>query len=156
MAQDAVVEIRRITRGEFTVGGKSFLVLEANGMFAWQPKIIWDVDIAKEQSVVDQGACINERDKCGETPLMKAAGRGRGHTEIVRLLLERGADVTVKKKSGKTVLPYAAGNCEIKDLLSGGLTPYRRCSLHCFPLQSTKLLGRGSEFCTRGVRKFKN
>lgn len=57
----------------------------------------------------------NETDKCGETPLMKAAGRG--HAEVVKILLEREADVTVKSKSGKTVLPYANGNSEIKDLL---------------------------------------
>ncbi len=34
MARDVVSEIRKSTRGKFGVGGKTSLVLEANGMFA--------------------------------------------------------------------------------------------------------------------------
>jgi len=42
MARNVVAEIRRSTRRKFGVGGKSLFVLEANGMFALQYKIIWD------------------------------------------------------------------------------------------------------------------
>gem|GEM_PF-2953175 len=42
MARDAVAEIRRSIRGKFGVGGNALFVLEANGMFARQYKIIAD------------------------------------------------------------------------------------------------------------------
>jgi ankyrin repeat protein len=40
-----------------------------------------------------------------------------GNTEIVKLLLEKGANPTLKDKEGKTALDYA-GNPDIKKLLA--------------------------------------
>ena len=42
-----------------------------------------------------------------------------GHTEIVRILLNKGVDVNIKSNDGKTALQYASAqdNTEIVDLL---------------------------------------
>ena len=51
-------------------------------------------DLATVTALLDQGADVNAKFRYGATALFKAAERG--HTEIVKLLLARGADVTVK------------------------------------------------------------
>ena len=63
----------------------------------------------------ENGADINAKDKDGETVLMYAA-RG-GNTDIVNLLLDKGAKVNATDK--KKLLKHAAagGNAEIVDLL---------------------------------------
>ncbi len=53
-------------------------------------------------------AIVNARSHYAATPLMYAANWG--HTEAVALLLERGADISLKSDEGKTVLMYAAWN----------------------------------------------
>ncbi len=45
------------------------------------------------------------RTACGKTPLMFAAGKG--HLDIVRLLLQRGADRQLVSHRGKTARAYA-------------------------------------------------
>ena len=49
-----------------------------------------------------RGAMINVRDKSGWTPLHRAAARG--HTEVVRFLLEQDADIDAVNSSGDTPL----------------------------------------------------
>jgi ankyrin repeat protein len=61
---------------------------------------------------------IDHRDVIGRTPLHCAAASGR--TEVVRLLLERGADPHVRGKDGKTPSEWGSerGHHEIVQLLS--------------------------------------
>jgi FOG: Ankyrin repeat len=56
---------------------------------------------------------VNARNSRGETPLHCAAGSG--HSDVVRLLLERGADPEARDVSGRTPDSYAleAGYTEV-------------------------------------------
>ena len=71
-------------------------------------------DAAAARQALDAGADVNARFRYGQTPLFKAAERG--NAEIVRLLLERGADPDVRDTFyGDTALtwPIDKGNVEI-------------------------------------------
>ncbi len=63
--------------------------------------------------LLDNDAAINALDSRGETELMDVARYG--HLKIAELLLERGADVAIKNKKGKTALEIAEeeGNTEV-------------------------------------------
>src|SRR5437879_7404602 len=65
-----------------------------------------------------KGADVNARDSRVWTPLMRAAGNG--HVEIVKLLIEHGADVNVrdtdKHNAGHTALMHTT-HLEIIELL---------------------------------------
>ena len=50
--------------------------------------------------LLDQGACIDIRDNFGNTPLMRAGL----NVDIIRLLLDHGADYTLENNSGVTLL----------------------------------------------------
>lgn len=62
----------------------------------------------------EKGAQVNARDDNGFTPLANAVLEG--HTKCVKLLLEKGADKTVKLDSGESLLEVAE-TVAIKDLL---------------------------------------
>jgi len=51
-------------------------------------------DVAAVTSLLDQGADVNAKFRYGTTALFKASERG--HTDVVKVLLARGADATVK------------------------------------------------------------
>ena len=66
-------------------------------------------DLAAVTALLDKGADVNAKFRYGATALFKAAERG--HTEIVKLLLARGADVTVKDTFyGATAMSWALDN----------------------------------------------
>ena len=70
-------------------------------------------DLALVTSLLDQGADVNAKFRYGATALFKAAERG--HTEIVKLLLARGADVTVKDTFyGATAMSWALDNDHVE------------------------------------------
>jgi len=70
-------------------------------------------DLALVTSLLDQGAEVNAKFRYGATALFKAAERG--HTEIVKLLLARGADVTVKDTFyGATAMSWALDNDHVE------------------------------------------
>ncbi len=59
-------------------------------------------DTAEVQRLIMAGADLNAKDKDGQTPLMRAAGKGR--LEVLKLLLEQGTDVNALDARGRTVL----------------------------------------------------
>ncbi|HEX3230645.1 MAG TPA: ankyrin repeat domain-containing protein, partial [Pyrinomonadaceae bacterium] len=66
-------------------------------------------DLAAVTALLDKGADVNAKFRYGATALFKAAERG--HTEIVKLLLARGADVKVKDTFyGATAMTWALDN----------------------------------------------
>jgi ankyrin repeat protein len=81
--------------------------------------LMWAVDdLAKAELLVRRGANVNAKSADGRTPLMLAAAR-RGGTPVVRLLLDRGADMTVKGTRDTTAFlqSFASGDESTIDLL---------------------------------------
>ena len=76
-------------------------------------------DLATVSALLDAGADSNEADDAGFTLLYGAVVRN--HTEVARLLIERGAKVNAVDGRGMTPLLYAAsadfGDCSMVDLL---------------------------------------
>jgi ankyrin repeat protein len=75
-------------------------------------------DAAKARLLIEHGANVNIQSKQGRTPLMLAALRDGG-SDIVALLLAKGADVKAKDNRGDTALGLAAetGDAAIMRLL---------------------------------------
>ncbi|MEK6334712.1 MAG: ankyrin repeat domain-containing protein [Acidobacteriota bacterium] len=72
-------------------------------------------DLAAVTALLDKGADVNAKFRYGSTALFKAAERG--HTEIVKLLLARGADVTVKDTFyGATAMTWALSNGHVETI----------------------------------------
>ena len=66
-------------------------------------------DAATVTALLDKGVDVNAKFRYGQTALFKAAERG--HTEIVKLLLARGADATVKDTFySATAMTWALSN----------------------------------------------
>ena len=62
-----------------------------------------------------QGASVDPRDKICRTPLLLAAGVGG--TESVQVLIENGADVTVKDVDLRSCVRVAVGHTATMELL---------------------------------------
>jgi ankyrin repeat protein len=60
------------------------------------------------KTLMDAGAKINVQDYRGFSPLMLAAATDHANPEIVRLLLEHGADTKPKTRAGETAADWAA------------------------------------------------
>ena len=79
-------------------------------------------DIATVRSLLAQGESVDKKNMGGFTPLMYAVG----HADMVRLLLEKGANPDYKTRDGVTALHLAveAGSVEgVRALLEGGTNP---------------------------------
>lgn len=62
--------------------------------------------------LLDAGAKVNVQDVRGMTPLMLSIATDRPDPRVVRLLLEKGADVSMKSKAGETAADWARkSNC---------------------------------------------
>lgn len=69
----------------------------------------WEGELEMAKILIENGACINQQDKKnGFTPLIKAAYKDRN--DIVRYLLEKGADRTIFSFERMTALDYAYKN----------------------------------------------
>jgi ankyrin repeat protein len=81
---------------------------EAAGQNNWSPLLhaIHTTQIRSVEALLDGGADINRLSGDGITPLMMAAGYG--YTDIVQLLLKRGANPRVADHSGFRAIDIAA------------------------------------------------
>jgi ankyrin repeat protein len=75
------------------------------------------------RALLDMGVAIDTRGSFGATPLMVAAGSGS--VEVVELLLDRGADRTLKDDAGKTALDYLS-SAEAKGVSADRIEALRR------------------------------
>lgn len=81
-------------------------------------KVATQGDLAKVRALLDQGTDVNAKSEYGATALSFASDKG--HTEVVKLLLERGADPNVEDTFyGSTPLVWAVynGRVEVVKLL---------------------------------------
>lgn len=84
-------------------------------------KAIENNDVAAVRKLVEQGANVDELEPNGDAPLVMAAYLG--HAEIVRLLLDAGADVKAVDPGMKATALHAAayaGRTEAAKLLVAG------------------------------------
>ncbi len=107
--------------------------------------LVTDDNIAKVRAAIDDGTELDAIDIQGFTPLMIACAKG--HDAIARLLIERGAKLTVVGRLGETALKLAIVHCaNIAELLveRGVLgRPLRT------PAQGTLLSPSDCDVCTR-------
>ncbi len=77
------------------------------GVNSWPPLMhaIHKNRIGTAEALIDLGAKVNHTQSNGDTPLMMAAGYG--YTDIVRMLLEKGADPAMRTDAGITALDLA-------------------------------------------------
>ena len=80
----------------------------------WERKLAADADAV--QLMLDRSAYIDAESPNQTTPIMKAA-RG-GHILTVKLLLDEGADVTLKNGAGMTAIDFAREG-GFKDIVEG-------------------------------------
>ena len=78
---------------------------DSEGSTALQHAVIWTNHEAVEQ-LLQNGAVVNTTDDWGTTPLMNAVHYAED-TDIAKLLLENGADPSLKDTAGKTAYDYA-------------------------------------------------
>lgn len=78
-------------------------------------------DVNELRAWLDQGNQVNLSKADGKTLLMEAASWA--HEEVVRLLIEYKADISLRDQSGKTALDYADGNQKIIDIINGDEVP---------------------------------
>ena len=71
------------------------------------------------QILLDHGANLNMKSDRGFTPLMMAAGGDAHDLELIRLLVQKGADLNARDQNGRTVLDWALtwGETEVSRLL---------------------------------------
>jgi len=69
---------------------------------------------------VESGACLNQQDSNGFTPLIKACIKGH-HTTAKILLSNSKTNIDIRDREGKTALDwaYSSDNLELKDLFKG-------------------------------------
>jgi hypothetical protein len=91
------------------LAGCTAMPLSVPSMLGYTPlqTAIYNNDQAKVRQLLDSGADVREKDKYGSDALMVAAGYGR--TEIMKLLLDAGADIN-RDLNGYSAIKTAAYN----------------------------------------------
>ncbi|CBJ26205.1 Ankyrin [Ectocarpus siliculosus] len=105
-------------------------------------------DLAAIKAFLDRGGDIELRDSLGGMTLLAWASR-RGHTELARLLLSRGASATARDGRDRTPLHRACSGCNpdvVKALLEAGADPNARDQTWRTPLHRSARWG--SPGCT--------
>jgi ankyrin repeat protein len=112
------------------------------------------------KTLLDAGADVNAREARGMTPLMYAAATDHGDVEIARMLMARGADLTVKSNAAETALDWAnkGGNTALVALLqkagAPGSAPAAKAIPDAAPLPLRPSLDRGVALLERSSNTF--
>ena len=80
-------------------------------------------NLAMVNLLLKAGAAVNAADDRGFTPLMMAANSRNKNPEVVRVLLDRGADLKAKDELGRTAADWAriGAHAEIVEMLPGAM-----------------------------------
>ncbi len=73
-------------------------------------KAVMNKDTAKVNQLLAGGIDVNERDKNSNATVLMVASSYDGYSDMIELLIKRGADVNAQSSDGKTALMWAAGN----------------------------------------------
>ncbi len=105
--------------------------------------------------LLDRKANVNAQDVRGMTPLMLALAVDHPDTRVVRLLLERGADPTIKSKAGETAIDWAGkfNHTENLKALNISATP-QVALLYTKPLPMRDSVQRSADLLQRTNAKF--
>ena len=78
-------------------------------------EVCWRGEISEVRDLIKAGADINARNGNGTTPLMyaKTHAFSTGKTDIMKLLLEHGADPQLQDNAGKTAADYTLERSQI-------------------------------------------
>ena len=112
------------------------------------------------KTLLDAGADVNAREARGMTPLMYAAATDHGDIEIARMLMARGADLTVKSNASETALDWAnkSGNTALAALLrqagAPAEAPAAKAIPDAAPLPLRPSLDRGVALLERSSNTF--
>jgi hypothetical protein len=80
-------------------------------------------NVAVARRLIRCGATVDHVDKSGRSPLMHVVSKRRGSVDIATLLINSGADITLRSESGKSLLTLArrAKNTGVERLLLDAL-----------------------------------
>lgn len=107
--RDELVDLFLEKNAGINVGGKSGKTQNQTPLYA---AIIEDrEDLIKK--LLDKGADPNIADSEGAFPLSEAVVRANANPEVVRMLIEKGANVNAQEPNKNTALMFAAGNKKI-------------------------------------------
>ncbi|MGE3841721.1 MAG: TonB family protein [Vicinamibacterales bacterium] len=107
--------------GIVLVVAASALAAQEGSASLWEFAAIGQIDAVRDRVERGAPAAIDAQDDLGWTPLMHAAGAG--HDAVVRLLIDKGADLRIANKLGETALHLAVrrGRLEVaRRLLAAG------------------------------------
>ncbi|MDQ6700773.1 MAG: ankyrin repeat domain-containing protein, partial [Acidobacteriota bacterium] len=123
------------------------------GVNAWTPLMhaVHKHQTGSAIALLKGGAAIDATMQDGKTALMMAAGYG--HADMVRVLLDRGADAHLKTRSGETALTFAVlGSTDIDEFTLGKCrTQTVRLLLDRAP--NLKLQGHVADWAARWLSK---
>ncbi len=134
-------KIREMFSGDTKPKGGTLPNVEDNSTDLWLSEAAFTGDLEALRQALTDGADPNTKDpQSGSTLLATAALMG--HTEVVGLLLEHGADVNARSRDGGTALHAAAflGRAEIvKHLLDKGADTTLRNNMGGTPIEGAEL-----------------
>lgn len=125
----ATVSVRSRRRSMTSSVGSAGITEDGSALTSSGPTV--SKDLAEHLALLAKiliklGACINQTDANGYTPLMFTA-QYQGLPEVVQVLLDNGADIGVRNSKGHRAIDLAMEN--IKNLLQDQQTPQNRASL---------------------------
>ena len=98
---------------------------------------VWNNDVNTIGALLKACAKVSAEDGEGKTPIIWAASSGR--TEVVKILLEAGAEVSPRGRARLAAIYFAKSSSILQTLIEGGADIEARDSKRCTPLHIAAL-----------------